>query len=866
MEDNNSMPVIPDKTLTNVDMDKTAIPTAANSFIPQTGSAVSSAISAIQDTVAQTTNTLKDKKEDKTEILNVEDFLLKGKLYNNLSCLSDTSGEAQIFLVNDSNGKNLVLKLYYPNYKSKQEIIRVILNFDFEMIVKLYDFGQTFVEGKKRDYELMEYLEGNTLKDYKLDKDIDNFRRIALQCAAALAYCHNYHIIHKDIKPSNFFFRDKEQTQVVLGDFGISSLGKSTDGQEIHRTTQARTPVFAAPEMYTDVIDGIVEITPAADFYSLGITLLTLWLGYNPMSNNERTMMRQKSDGKIPHINELPDRVMMIIQGLTSVNPSKRWGYDEVERWFNGENVEVSISSPFLRYKTFVVDPDKNLVAENINELVPLLYENQKISMYYLYDKRISKWLEECGNTKVSTELDDIVERRYPVDQHAGLMAAIYTMNQKFPYYDLHGNPCDDVHSLAIALLSYQDDYSIILRDPNNLVFVYLECCTQCNVERLRSYFTGADYNGRVAILRMVYEIDPSIPFLTKYPSSSVKEISQSFGKYKCTDDDWNSLCDGRLLSWMFCHCDEAACESLRILTSNKECSRSFAYKVLYNIDRDSAFDLLDANTPEKIAEQMNLKLQQCQELSDAEFKEAMDDFVNLDGRFFYFAQLHDWFDQVSEGRQCFNLLSQDNRERLGAYDLKTAAYKFCYILGFRPTYLLPDGTILDDGNKLNKKEYRAFRTEIRNGNFCQWLSLFYHENPKNEFVEMYSYERSLEQYVLKLGEIDIAQPYYKRFLAAKEETEKRTENTKSMWKSAATKESRSKQLFCLLSVLWLLLFIFVRISNPKFFMDNIFWTVGVPVGICSMAIVYGRAYFKGYGVLFSILQGILGCISVIIT
>src|SRR5574344_2827839 len=85
------------------------------------------------------------------------------------------------------------------------------------------------------------------------------------------------------------------------------------------------------------------------------------------------------------------------------------------------------------------------------------------------------------------------------------------------------------------------------------------------------------------------------------------------------------------------------------------------------------------------------------------------------------------------------------------------------------------------------------------------------------------------------------------------------------MWKSAANKERRSKQLFCLLSVLWLLLFIFVRISNPKFFMDNIFWTVGVPVGICSMAIFYGRAYFKGYGVLFSILQGILGCISVII-
>jgi hypothetical protein len=31
--------------------------------------------------------------------------------------------------------------------------------------------------------------------------------------------------------------------------------------------------------MYTDVIDGVVEISPSADFYSLGITLMALWLG-----------------------------------------------------------------------------------------------------------------------------------------------------------------------------------------------------------------------------------------------------------------------------------------------------------------------------------------------------------------------------------------------------------------------------------------------------------------------------------------------------------------------------------------------------------------------------------------------------------
>ena len=76
---------------------------------------------------------------------------------------------------------------------------------------------------------------------------------MARQAAGALAYCHQNHLLHKDVKPTNYFFRDKEQQQLVLGDFGISAIQEGEG--ESFRTTQARTPIYAAPEMYTDVID-----------------------------------------------------------------------------------------------------------------------------------------------------------------------------------------------------------------------------------------------------------------------------------------------------------------------------------------------------------------------------------------------------------------------------------------------------------------------------------------------------------------------------------------------------------------------------------------------------------------------------------
>ena len=125
------------------------------------------------------------------------DFLLKGRLYHSLKCLSDSSGEAQVFLVKGDEGER-VLKIYYPNFTIKKTLMRIIQNMNMEMIVRVDDYGKTYVDGKNRDYELMEYFRGGTLKDYDVDGDFNQFRRIALQCAASLAMCHNCNIIHKD--------------------------------------------------------------------------------------------------------------------------------------------------------------------------------------------------------------------------------------------------------------------------------------------------------------------------------------------------------------------------------------------------------------------------------------------------------------------------------------------------------------------------------------------------------------------------------------------------------------------------------------------------------------------------------------------
>ena len=243
----------------NPDVEKTMhVEPAAGDTTMRPASMDQTNASGSMDMTMRTTTTNFEQDNSDVQDMAGDYFVLKGVKYKNKQCLSENSGEAQVYLV-ERDDEEFVLKIYYPTFNVNKKMLQTIYNFKFEMVVTLIDFGKVYVDGKSRNYELMEYLRGGSMVDYHLNGDIDKFRRIALQAAAALAYCHGNNILHKDVKPSNLFFRDKEHTEVVLGDFGISSMLEN-DGK-LHQTTQARTPIYAAPEMYSDVIDGMVEVT-----------------------------------------------------------------------------------------------------------------------------------------------------------------------------------------------------------------------------------------------------------------------------------------------------------------------------------------------------------------------------------------------------------------------------------------------------------------------------------------------------------------------------------------------------------------------------------------------------------------------------
>src|SRR6476469_8603534 len=144
--------------------------------------------------------------------------------------------------------------------------------------VTVTDFGESqdgFV------YLVMELLEGRTLRDVLAkEAPLDVARSVALmlQISAAVAAAHEAGIIHRDLKPANIFVVQHPEVPAVVKvlDFGIAKLAAELLDDE---GAMIGTPRYMSPEQ----CDGL-ELTPAADVYSLGCILYEMLTGTVPFS------------------------------------------------------------------------------------------------------------------------------------------------------------------------------------------------------------------------------------------------------------------------------------------------------------------------------------------------------------------------------------------------------------------------------------------------------------------------------------------------------------------------------------------------------------------------------------------------------
>lgn len=143
-------------------------------------------------------------------------------------------------------------------------------------------------EANNTAYYVMEYLEGESLKDYVRQKghlSEAETLEIMRPIIEATAFLHQNRVTHLDIKPANIMLsrEDSDRIRPVLIDFGLSKHYDDEGMATSTINTQGFSDGYAPIEQYA----GITRFSPASDVYSLAATILFCLTGHSLPKSTE---------------------------------------------------------------------------------------------------------------------------------------------------------------------------------------------------------------------------------------------------------------------------------------------------------------------------------------------------------------------------------------------------------------------------------------------------------------------------------------------------------------------------------------------------------------------------------------------------
>lgn len=145
-------------------------------------------------------------------------------------------------------------------------------------VVNVFDY----FEENHTAYIVMEYLEGQTLKEHIRKNgvlSIDFGAKMMRILAETLAVVHSQGLIHRDVSPDNIFICDNDRIRLI--DFGSV---KTIQPEGAKTQTLILTPKYAPLEQFQH----IGNVDSRVDIYSLGATMYKAFTGKTPVSSLDR--------------------------------------------------------------------------------------------------------------------------------------------------------------------------------------------------------------------------------------------------------------------------------------------------------------------------------------------------------------------------------------------------------------------------------------------------------------------------------------------------------------------------------------------------------------------------------------------------
>jgi serine/threonine protein kinase len=236
---------------------------------------------------------------------------------------------------NVESDKNIAIKFMSRTtarllYRFKREF-RALAGVSHRNLIGL---GELVVPNSGAPFFTMEFVDGVGFVEYVRRRarpgELPNLVRLGRalrQLVHGLAYLHEVGCVHRDVKPSNVLVT--HEGRVVILDFGlVSEVGRDDDSGISRDGQMLGTPAYMAPEQAG------LEVTPASDFYAVGVMLFECLTGALPFRGSALDMLLRKQEQEPPDpatlVAGVPNSLRELCRRLLSPEPERRPSVDEV--------------------------------------------------------------------------------------------------------------------------------------------------------------------------------------------------------------------------------------------------------------------------------------------------------------------------------------------------------------------------------------------------------------------------------------------------------------------------------------------------------------------------------------------------------
>ncbi|MBF6173568.1 Stk1 family PASTA domain-containing Ser/Thr kinase [Nocardia blacklockiae] len=193
-------------------------------------------------------------------------------------------------------------------------------------IVAVYDTGEAEVDGGPLPYIVMEYVDGDTLRDMVRGKGPLPPRRameVIADVCAALDFSHKNGIVHRDMKPANIMIN--RQGAVKVMDFGIARAIADSSNPMTQTAAVIGTAQYLSPEQARGE-----QVDARSDVYSVGCVLFEILTGEPPFTGDSPVAVAYqhvREDPRLPSLVNpgVPRELDSVILKAMAKNPANRY-------------------------------------------------------------------------------------------------------------------------------------------------------------------------------------------------------------------------------------------------------------------------------------------------------------------------------------------------------------------------------------------------------------------------------------------------------------------------------------------------------------------------------------------------------------